>query len=288
MPNPSQNRLSSSLEFSVESLENRRLLAVDVSVVGGTIKVTGDEMNDFVEIYESGGEIVVFDGTVHGTGLATADKLLVDLKDGDDDLYISNDVRVEKTTTLKLGNGENSAYLGGVHAKIKLLGGKDVDNVVVAGVLPLKRAALNLKSGNDTLEFAIDGYADAIEDLPISEEEAIGLLEKPPKFSFNLGAGDDSLALTLGGSPVGDETIDDVLEFFEVDSIEELIVELESLADDFGITSTLKILKINGAQGQDTFHPGGMSQLLSAFGAKIKGFEIDGFPLSPGTSQGAN
>ena len=263
--------------LGVESLEQRRMLAADVSIAGATIKINGTTEADFVEVYVNSDEIVVFDGdTDHFTGLNEADRLIINLKDGGDSLFLSNEVSVKKVTTIKLGNGNNEATLGGVHSTIRLLGGRDADYVNVSGVVPLKRAVVNLKSGNDDLNFAVDRYADAVDDGIISEDDALSLLESPPKISFNLGSGDDTLALISDLSPIDEELIEDLLDEFEVESLEELVEMLEDLAADAGLSNILKGLRINGGSGIDISHPGGFMDLLSVFGANIRGFDIDG------------
>ncbi len=94
-----------------------------------------------------------------------------------------------------------------------------------------------------------------------TEEEALALLDAPPRISFNLGSGGDNVALTRYGRPFGDDTIDDVIEFFEVDSIDQWIEVLEPEAAGLGISTTLKNLRINGATGTDTLHPSGMGHV---------------------------
>ena len=87
------------------------------------------------------------------------------------------------TTTIKLGNGANEANVGGVHATLKVVGGRDADTVDIYGAIPLKRASASLKAGNDQLYFSVDGYAEAVESELITMEEAMALLEKPPRIS---------------------------------------------------------------------------------------------------------
>ena len=100
------------LGFQVESLEQRRLMAVDVDVVGSTLRVQGDGADDIVQVFgnESEGAVGVRIGTddpVHFTGIRS---VRIDLQGGDDALTVSG-LQIADDLDVRTGDGADSFYM---------------------------------------------------------------------------------------------------------------------------------------------------------------------------------
>ena len=247
-----------------------------VVATGSTIRITGTNESDFVEVFDSGGQVLVFDGEADlDTGIATdeLDRLTISLKKGNDSLFIGAGIRVNKSATIRLGNGTNAADIAGVYSNVRIIGGADSEAVDINGLFAFRRASVNLKGGDDSLNFSIVDYIDGIDNGVVSEDDALDLLESPPRISLRLGSGEDTLAITNGAEPIDDDFIEDLLDDFGFESLDDLVTELEGLADEAGLSNILRVVRVNGGSGTDVFLPEGLSQLLGIFGARISNFE---------------
>lgn len=106
--------MNSELEFHVEGLESRKLLAVDVNFHGGAgrLKLTGDHAADDIQINGTGGtgHVEVFvNGNLEGafTGVRS---IQANLKGGDDKLSIGA-IDIEKNLDIKMGDGADTFIL---------------------------------------------------------------------------------------------------------------------------------------------------------------------------------
>ena len=192
------------LELHIDSLEDRFLLAADVSVSGDTIKVTGTDDADVVNVYMNGGTISVYNGDENiNTGLETAKKLIISVGDGDDEVQIQY-VNVTGKTIIKLGNDENSLRFEGLHNSVKIIGGNDADHVLLEGGVGLAKNGIKLKGGEDKIEIDLGGYIDAFNGGQFDDLDPFEVLAKPPTIKANLGADNDLLFISYYGSPVTD------------------------------------------------------------------------------------
>lgn len=180
-----------SLDMGIETLERRKMLAGDVSVNvrGDNLIIKGDNADNDIEIYESGGTVWVdglngttlskdASGTSFDTGInaASVNKLKVKLKGGDDSLEIYAGITANKTK-INLGKGEDyldvlditsskkfvantgagddTVYIDGTYNKAKLKTGSGDDDVEVgnfAGATFAGRTVAKLGQGDDTLD----------------------------------------------------------------------------------------------------------------------------------------
>ena len=277
---------SSRLDFVIDQLERRQMLAADVKVTGANVRVTGEDTADNLAIYldDTTQTVWIDDGmTLQDTRLAAIAKLTVNLKDsgtGTDSLTIGDQVQITKTTAIKLGNGTNRLTLGGLHRTLNVSGGKGADNVVLNGGLGTSRNSFNLKAGDDKLTFAIDAYiaaasgdtplADYLETLPTD----IRVLDGLALIKSNLGSGDDLFQVLYEGESV---TASQMLMAIgslglgDYGSLDEAVVGLEAAAEAAGIRR-LRITNINGAKGDDSMIPGSFSEIVDFLGSH-RGFE---------------
>lgn len=295
------------LDFQVDQLENRLLLAGDVSVSirGENVSIVGDNAANSVRVFVS-------EGTVHvstyaelvDTGLAEIRNLRVNLKDsGDtevlslaaaggivgDTFEITNDVVVTNRTSINMGAGENYVNFGGLHNRARIRGGRDADHVVLNGGFATRVAAVSVGGGNDHVQIEVAGYVDAIEDggplvdylndviEEVDVDDPSAALRLVPKIRGNLGGGDDLFEITLDGAAVTDDVILDGINLigdelgFEFDSIEEAVDLVDTLADDLGIKLP-NAVRLSGGGGTDTFLPGSAASILGLIG-KVNRFE---------------
>ncbi len=192
-------RTDATIEMGVESLEQRKMLAGDVSVIvrGDNLIIRGDNSDNSVSIYDEGGNVFVSgaDTTLNGaedaidTGISSEegiDSLVVQLRRGDDTIDISDvtikkqarintavgndDVSVNATFAdrfvLATGGGDDSVYLGdatfGGNVVVNAGGGDDavdVDGVILTGM----SVRVSMGGGNDVLSLLDVG------DIPSSD-----------------------------------------------------------------------------------------------------------------------
>ena len=296
------------LDFQVDQLENRLLLAGDVSVSvrGENVSIVGDNAANSVRVFVS-------DGTVHvstyaelvDTGLAEIKNLRITLKDsgdgevialanaggttGGDTFEISNDVVVTNRTSINMGSGQNYVDFGGLHNRARIRGGRDADHVVLNGGFATRVAAVSVGGGNDHVQLEVAGYIDAIESEgplfdylsevaeQVDVDDLTSALRLVPKIRGNLGGGDDLFDITVDGTVVTDEAIlEGINELgedlgFEFDTIDEAVAQVDALADDFGIKLP-NAVRLSGGGGTDTLLPGSAASILGLIG-KVNKFE---------------
>lgn len=167
--------LDSSLDLGIESLEQRKMLAGDVSVnvSGDNLIIKGDNADNEIYVYENGGNVWVdglngttlskdatsnsFDTGISATGL---NKLKVKLKGGDDTLEVY-DVTVNKTN-INLGKGDDSLDVDGITSGAKFVAktGQGDDLVLLDDDVFNGKAKLNTGSGADEVYVAVNGDVD--------------------------------------------------------------------------------------------------------------------------------
>lgn len=144
------------LEFAVDALEERRMLAVVAVTGGGTsLKIRGDNTSETVQIGTSAAGVVTVNG--QSTGMNEIKKLTIVMKGGDDVVSISDDVVVTRKSIIKLGTagaGGNQLSVGGQHSFLKIIGGKQGDDVTLTSQAGTAPRVVNLKGGNDS--FSVD------------------------------------------------------------------------------------------------------------------------------------
>ena len=298
------------LEFAVDRLENRLLLAAEVSVRGDNVNVIGDETADEITVY-------VADNTIHidsggettDTGLSEMKNLKIVTKDSGemsdnqlltipagDTITISNDVHVTNRTLISMGPGDNTLYFGGLHKRVRIKGGKDADYVVLDGGIGAKVNAISLGGGDDHARLEVTGYADAaLGDTPLADylsdllddvdfDDVAAAFKLIPKIRGNLGGGNDVFDVTMDGSAITEaEVLDginflaDELGFDSFSSVDEAAEFLQSSAEFFNIKIP-QFLRVSGGGGNDVLAPASLSTIIDLFGS-AKSFEDIG-PVS--------
>lgn len=293
-----QQQRNQNLDLFVDRLENRLLLAADVSVKGSNVTVKGDAGSDGVFVYESTGTVWVdvYEGDTLvdavDTGLTSINKLKIVTKGGADEVSIDNDVVVTGKSTIKLGSGQNELDFGGLHNRVKIVGGSDVDDIVLNGGIGTSKNVIKTKGGNDVVAVDIAGYIDAATNGPLGDALLAGLdgvdgledlegvanslLAALPSINAKLGGGNDIVELTVDGDSISDGDILDLIDSlgFEFDSVEEAVTAIEALASDAGI-GIPQFIKANGGGGSDTLNPAGLQSIINLIGSARK-FEVFG------------
>ena len=163
------------LEFSLDSLEPRLLLAADVRVAGTNVRINGENTADDITVFfnETTNSIWVNDGmTDVDTGLETIRNLSISTRNSGgatDQVSIGVFVEVTGRTSIRLGNESNQLTLGGLHNSLTVSGGTGDDVVILAGGIGTSRNTINTRRGNDTVEFVADAYTSLPDDAPVSE-----------------------------------------------------------------------------------------------------------------------
>ena len=142
------------LDFNVESLEDRKMLAT-VAIAGGgnTLKINGDNSSEEVEVERNAAGFITVNGT--STGATEFRKVKINMRGGDDFVLISDGIRVTRKTTIKLGAAGatgNTLGLGGQHSRIKIVGGQQGDDVFLTEQAASAPRTVNLKGGVNSLQ----------------------------------------------------------------------------------------------------------------------------------------
>ena len=250
-------RSTAQLDFNLESLEQRRLLAADWSVSGASLKITGDAASDVVVVQQSTGNVTVQvnGGAIEDTGIGTLERLTINMGDGNDDVTV--DVETTKLLKINLGSGDDRLTLSNDHASVSVIGGRGSDAVVLDGVLT-SRGRVSMGADADTISFDMAGYS-------LFDFSALASV----KNSFSLGAGDDAFLLTFNGAVVGEDNISE-LGFSGVTTIDGLINTLAG----FGLGEALGGFAISGGGGTDVMQGDGAFSLIVGLSAKVRSIEI--------------
>ena len=249
---------TSELEFQLESLESRLLMAADWTATGNSLKITADDANDFVAVTQDGGNVMVqlsSDGMLEDTGISNLDRLTINTGAGDD--VVEVDADAAKLAKVVLGDGDDTLRFSGDHKKAIANGGKGEDFIVMGGVTA-DRGRIIGGADNDTVGFDFAAY---------SFGQLNGLPED--KITITLGAGDDTFQLMFEDLIVGEDNID-AIGFPGVDTVPDLI---DSLSNS-GFGDALKGFKMIGGRDTDALLGDGAIELFVGLGAKVRTFEI--------------
>ena len=285
-PRPRTAQKTNSLDFSVDPLEQRMMLAADVQVAGSNVKIIGENTADDISVYfdEATNSVWVNDGVaLHDTLLESISRLTISTKqsgNGTDVVTIGNRVEVTTKTTVRLGAGRNELSFGGLHKLVSVSGGPGSDAVTLNGGLGTSKNNFNLKNGDDALTIAIDAYAaSATGDTPLANflatlPDDITVLSELAAIRSNLGGGDDVFRVLYGGESVTEPQLLETLESLGLGSyttVSDAINGLESAAAAAGIRN-LRLANLNGAGGNDTMLPGSFAAIIDFLGSQ-KRFE---------------
>jgi hypothetical protein len=179
--------------FTVERLEERTLMAANVTQSGGTLTITGDNSDDAVLLVGNGtGEVEVFvdtdgDGSIDSSlGTFTGvQNIKLNTKGGDDAIGLEA-VEIAGSLDIKTGGGGDGVIMG---------------DMVVGGA-----TSLNTGAGSDLI-FAGGEFAGAMNVKTGGGNDVFLLFESSVsgKLDVNMGGGDDLVAIdetsvTLGGA----------------------------------------------------------------------------------------
>lgn len=93
------------LSFSVERLEQRKMMAADVSVSGSTLHIKGDSTDEYIQVAGTGSEGSVFvRQNNEDTFFNGIRNVKVDLRGGDDRLIVAG-IQIENDLHVKMGDG---------------------------------------------------------------------------------------------------------------------------------------------------------------------------------------
>ena len=278
---------TSNLDFEIDKLEPRLLLAAEVRLSGDNLRIIGDNSADDVSVYwnDTTSTIWVDNGaSAEDTFLASIKNLTILTKDSGglaDQVHVDNRVQVTSKTTIKLGSGTNQLNLGGLHRNLRVIGGSGDDQVVLEGGFGTARNTISLKSGQDSITIVADAYEQAAnDDTPLANyldtlPSDITLLTSLPKLKANLGSGDDSFSVTYGGEVMSEPQLlgfIDALGFGTYASIDDAVSQLEVAADAAGIRVP-NLIRLNGGRDVDLITPGALGDLIDFIGSH-KAFEL--------------
>ena len=206
-PSASDKSIARSVEFAVESLESRRMLAGDISVKisGDRLLLNGDSEDNSVSIFAINGQVIVdaYNNTTlsgdatssrsFNTGIAENDlKLLrVNLRGGDDE-FGDNQIELNARYVVNMGQGDDFFVIGSGerNGRITVKGGGGDDEMFVGESTVVNGDfSMNTGGGDDSLVFSNFG------DLTFNGRARI-----------SLGGGDDALefdpaTVSFGMSP---------------------------------------------------------------------------------------
>jgi hypothetical protein len=257
------SRQDNTLEFDFDTLENRQMLAADVSVVGGdSLRITGDSADDTIAVSTNAGGTVTVNGI--STGLTQLKNLSISTRGGNDTVTVNgsgaNALQVTGRTTIRLGSsGANVLNIGGQHNTLRIVGGGQNDRVYATQQIRNAATNVSLKGGNDQFSFDVGMMTNAGDASRVDLARFIAGLSsgQPPKFNVNLGGGNDLVSFSNAGS--GQTTSIPTSELSRTDA--EILFA--------GAT-------VNGASGSDTFSPEQLTNTLvtNAFGTAVRRFEV--------------
>jgi hypothetical protein len=178
---------NSSLEFDVEFLEQRKLLAGDVSAAmtaAGDLVIRGDNLSNNIEITPNANGIVVRgrDGTrINGANVRSFAGTVEDLQ-------------------INLRNGDNVVQICGVEVTgdIVIRTGRGNDAVVVRIVEVGDEISINTKAGDDIIALGSPRIADDLKVIAGSGNDAVIMDggDVAGNVLFVTGSGDDSVGLS--------------------------------------------------------------------------------------------
>jgi hypothetical protein len=172
---------TNSRKLSIEKLEKREVFAGDVAafVNNGVLQLNGDNLANDVEIHSLGNHNYAVNGlgtTVNHSNQmqtfhATSDKIVGNLKGGDDYVYL-HDSTINQIS-LTMGDGNDNVYINNVNALSSLDGvqldmGNGNDLATLEHDHIFGNLSANMGAGNDTLKlnstnvdflFSVDGGA---------------------------------------------------------------------------------------------------------------------------------
>lgn len=262
------NQQAPNLEFVVDDLEDRKMLAADVDIVGGdSLRITGDNSSETVSVSMNDAGFVTVDG--QSTGLTQLKNLSINLRGGNDNLIVSgsgsNALNVTGRTTIRLGSGSNRLEIGGQHNNLRVSGGRGADQVFASHQIRNATTNVSLRGGNDAFSFDTGMIEDA---ESIGRADLSNLLDalfsnqtiSLPKFNLNLGGGNDLVSMS------------------DVRGGQETSIRGSELDPQ---TAGLLFVgaNVNGASGTDTLSPVQLTQAIvdtaSDFGTRVRGFEAE-------------
>jgi hypothetical protein len=188
--------------FGVERLEDRLLLAVNVTQSGATLNITGDGNDEHIEVHNDGGGIVV---VVDEDNDGTAEDYLyyygvrnisIKTNGGNDEVFIS-DLDIDGNLTIDTGAGEDFAridaqaynfgsYYGAISVggNVTIKTGDDYDEVWVGETYIDKNLTINTGTDDDGAEILLFGGFFGDYDLDVYGSTKI-----------TTGAGDDLVSI---------------------------------------------------------------------------------------------
>jgi len=213
MPSTSQS-FRNKIQFYYQRLENRNLLAGDVSVAidGSTLVISGDELSNQIDVQQIDSGEVVFTGrdstTVNGlrefTFTGSFDRTRFDLGTGDDEVTIDE---FEAGRELRFLGGDGNDRLEGtaVTARFFHIQGNDGDDSIQFDQSASRRSShFFLGEGDDVV--AIDSFGSArnfrVFGNSGNDTFTSRTLTVERKYRLNLGSGNDQ-ALIAGQTEIG-------------------------------------------------------------------------------------
>ena len=98
-------KAESVMEFELERLENRVLMAADISLHGGTLKIHGSNDGERVDVDGTGaGRVAVYVNGSFRNAYSGVHSIKANLKGGADQLYLSA-IDISKNVNIKMGDG---------------------------------------------------------------------------------------------------------------------------------------------------------------------------------------
>ena len=100
--------MDNDLTFDIESLEQRKMMAADVSLVGGRLNIVGDNEAEIVRLQGTGvaGQVEVVNNLDVVGVFDDVQSIRVNLRGGDDDLFVSA-IDIPGNLIVRLGSGKD-------------------------------------------------------------------------------------------------------------------------------------------------------------------------------------
>ena len=204
---------NSTLSFSVEKLESRLLLSGNVlaSFIGDDLVLSGDELDNEIEITSSEGELIVRglgDTSINGTetefAVSTQDSgsfdgdIVVRLFDGNDQFVIQDGVAIGGSLFVGTGGGNDSIGIGEatVDGVTRAFSGAGNDQVAIQGA-DLQSTIIRTSRGNDTVSLSESQIAGSLTTRTGSGDDNIVVddSEIQSRVLQNTGTGDDNFVV---------------------------------------------------------------------------------------------
>ena len=212
----------SDLLFEVENLENRQLMAGDVSVAltnGGDLVVRGDNAANEIVITSSPDSDAFWVEGIDGTTIngrsqrmlfdGVTDDIRINLRNGDNKLLLTHDgdngvnpFHIADRLEIRTGNGNDAVILNldQANGQVRISSGAGNDTVGILESALRDRLAINTASGNDTVtvqESLVDGPAEVRtgsgDDFAISYDTIW-----KDRVRVNTQSGNDNIAMLMG------------------------------------------------------------------------------------------